>query len=94
MHEMIASCSEDQTCRVWVSEGNKKQWVQRQEISMNAPLWKVSWSPVGNMLAISSGDNEVRIMSETASGEWVQVQMVSEETSQESSGAAGARPAQ
>jgi hypothetical protein len=43
---------------------------------------------VGNMLAISGGDNQVRIMSETANGEWTQIQVVNEETSQESSGAA------
>ena len=83
MHEMIASCSEDMTCKVWVSEGNKKQWSQRQEIRYDeqVPLWKVSWSPVGNMLAVSGGDNQVRIMSETANGEWVQMQVVNEETS-------------
>lgn len=40
------------------------------------------------MLAISGGDNQVRIMSETANGEWTQIQVVNEETSQESSGAA------
>ena len=51
------------------------------------PLWKVSWSQVGNMLAISGGDNQVRIMSENANGEWVQTQIVNEETSQGSSGA-------
>ena len=39
------------------------------------------------MLAISGGDNQVRIMSEQANGEWVKVQVVNEETSQESSGA-------
>lgn len=89
MHEMIASCSEDGTCKVWVSEGGKKAWQLRQEIRFeeNVPLWKVSWSQVGNMLAISGGDNQVRILSENANGEWVKIQLVNEETSQESSGA-------
>ena len=63
MHEMIASCSEDAKCKVWVSEGGSKgqpmTWSLKQEISFeaNVPLWKVSWSQVGNMLAISGGDN-------------------------------------
>ena len=59
----------------------------KQEISFgaNVPLWKVSWSQVGNMLAISGGDNQVRIMSENADGMWVQIQTVNEENSQESS---------
>ncbi len=61
MQEMIASCSEDATCKVWVSEGGNKKgvWSLKQEIKFdgNVPLWKVSWSQVGNMLAISGGDN-------------------------------------
>ena len=59
----------------------------RQEIGFGGsiPLWKVSWSQVGNMLAISGGDNQVRIMSENANGEWNQIQVVNEESSQEQS---------
>lgn len=41
------------------------------------------------MLAISGGDNQVRIMNENANGAWEQIQVVNEETSQESSGGAG-----
>ena len=90
MHEMIASCSEDATCKVWISQGEQQKgqplkWTLKQEIRFdgNVPLWKVSWSQVGNMLAISGGDNQVRIMSENANGEWNQIQVVNEETSQE-----------
>lgn len=47
MHDMIASCSEDYTCKVWVNQGTseKPNWEVRQEISFgDVPLWKVSWS--------------------------------------------------
>jgi len=57
----------------------------KQEIHLDVPLWKVSWSQVGNMLAISGGDNQVRIMSENANGKWETIQTVNEENSQESS---------
>jgi len=63
MSEMIASCSEDGKCKVWTSKGdpnNKAQPLQWEckEINFNSvPLWKVSWSQVGNMLAISGADN-------------------------------------
>ena len=67
MNEMIASCSEDGTCKVWVSQnqgekGQPLRWVEKAQIpeqpGNNAvPLWKVSWSQVGNMLAVSGGDN-------------------------------------
>ena len=77
MHEMVASCSEDGTCKVWVTQGDGKeasQWAERTVIpNEGVPLWKVSWSQVGNMLAISGGDNSVRIMSESANGEWAKV---------------------
>ena len=47
IHEMIASCSEDATCKVWVSQGDGKKmaWIERQTIGFDGvPLWKVSWS--------------------------------------------------
>ena len=60
MNEMIASCSEDMTCRVWKNNsGDKSNPWKYEEIKFpeQVPLWKVSWSQVGNMLAISGGDN-------------------------------------
>lgn len=33
------------------------------------------------MLAISGGDNQVRIMSEEPNGDWKQIQAINEETS-------------
>ena len=39
----------------------------------NVSLWKVSWSQVGNLLAVSGGDNQVHIMSEETTGEWKEI---------------------
>jgi len=47
------------------------------------PLWKVSWSQVGNLLAISGGDNQVHIMSEDTTGEWKEIQLVNENSAQD-----------
>lgn len=71
MHEMIASCSEDGICKVWKNkkdgQNNSMAWSEKLIMKLeDVPLWKVSWSQVGNMLAISGGDNQVRIMSEDA----------------------------
>lgn len=56
--EMIASCSEDKTAKVWKNNGEKGEWTSKQiNLDEDVPFWKVSWSPVGNMLAISGGDN-------------------------------------
>ena len=76
MNEMIASCSEDMTCRVWKNNsGNKDAPWKYETIAFpeQVPLWKVSWSQVGNMLAISGGDNQVHVMAEEATGEWKQI---------------------
>lgn len=80
---MIATCSEDRTCKVWKFDG-KAQWVERK-ISFQVPLWKVSWSQIGNLLAISGADNKVHVMSEEPNGEWKEIQQISEEFAQEAS---------
>jgi hypothetical protein len=38
---------------------------------------------VGNLLAVSGGDNQVHIMSEDTTGEWKEIQIVNEEHVQE-----------
>lgn len=39
----------------------------------------MSFSQIGNMLAVSGGDNQVLVYKENASGEWEQVSKVNEE---------------
>ena len=80
---MIATCSEDRTCKVWKFDG-KAQWIEKK-ISFQVPLWKVSWSQIGNLLAISGADNKVHVMSEEPNGEWKEIQQISEEFAQEAS---------
>ena len=41
---------------------------------MEFPLCKVSWSQVGNMLAVSDENNTVHLFSEEANGDWVEFQ--------------------
>ena len=57
LHDTIASCSEDQKVKIWRRDQDK--WEVKQEITIGVPAWKVSWSAVGNMLAVSGGDNMV-----------------------------------
>lgn len=47
LHEMIASCSEDCTARVWTHKSDKEGtgWSYKEvKIAEKVPLWKVSWS--------------------------------------------------
>jgi len=62
MRDMIATCGEDQKLKIWKNDfvkQNKDQnnWQLAWEESFPEPVWKCSWSPVGFMLAVSSGDN-------------------------------------
>jgi len=41
----------------------KGSW-QESSIEFEVPLWKVSWSNGGNLLAISGGEDQVVVMSE------------------------------
>jgi hypothetical protein len=34
----------------------RDEW-NAKEIDLKTPVWKVSWSQIGNMLAVSGGDN-------------------------------------
>ena len=65
MHDMIATVGEDQKVRIWKSEPvNQKAQHQQQvwklawERAFGEPVWRCSWSPVGFMLAVCSGDNQ------------------------------------
>ena len=70
---MIASCSEDKTCVVWKPDA--KKGFHATKIQFSVPLWKVSWSLTGCLLAVSGGDDETHVMLEDPSGEWKEMAM-------------------
>eukprot|EP00350_Pseudokeronopsis_sp_OXSARD2_P012871 CAMPEP_0170556326 /NCGR_PEP_ID=MMETSP0211-20121228/16282_1 /TAXON_ID=311385 /ORGANISM="Pseudokeronopsis sp., Strain OXSARD2" /LENGTH=86 /DNA_ID=CAMNT_0010866597 /DNA_START=712 /DNA_END=972 /DNA_ORIENTATION=+ len=80
MHETIASCSEDHKVKIWRNVNpQQNEWALIKELSLGVPAWKVSWSMVGNMLAVSGGDNQVQILKENTNGDWEVVSKVNEE---------------
>jgi len=74
----IASCSQDHRVVIWtgVQDGAKFEWTP-YVIQQDAPVWRVSWSVTGNVLAVSLGDNKVILWKETDK-KWVQVNELSE----------------
>ena len=74
---MVASCSDDKTVKIWkkkgvAEKGQPVNWhLSQQEINLGKPLSKVSWSQVGNVLAVSDAENSVHLFNEQANGEWV-----------------------
>lgn len=73
----IASCSQDHTCVLWRLEEHG-QWSSIELPKFTAPVWRVSWSITGNILAVASGDNQVTLWKEVADKEWRQISSVTE----------------
>jgi len=76
-YETIASCSEDQSVYIW-RKGKEGDWESTLIVKLSAPVWRVSWSPTGNMLSVAAGDNVVTIYKETLQGSWEVVAKIGE----------------
>ena len=77
----IASASQDKTVRIWTTEPGRapaeEQWTATP-LEFDAVLWRASWSPTGNVLAVSQGNNKVSLWKETLGGKWEEVRTVVE----------------
>lgn len=69
---MVASCSEDQTVLIW-EQKDGGDWKPTLLHQYEAPVWRVSWSITGNLLAVSSGDSDVSLWKTSLEGKWVRV---------------------
>jgi len=65
----IASCSEDKTVVIW-TEDRTGVWRKAKTLKFTTKCWRVSWSIMGNILAVSQGDNKVSLWKEAVDGEW------------------------
>lgn len=75
----IASCSEDRTVAIWNQEMDGQPWKQQARLELPAPVWRVSWSVTGSILAAACGDNTVQLYKETTDSEWVPVTSFNEQ---------------
>jgi protein transport protein SEC13 len=69
----IATCSEDKTIAIWSQEMEGQPWKLQARLTLPAPVWRVSWSVTGSILAAACGDNTVQLYKETTDNEWVPV---------------------
>ena len=76
------SGGEDNYVKIWKRE-QEGEWELEKEISKEAPVWRVEFSPVGGLLSVCSGDNQTSIYKEKVEGngarEWVQEEVLNEE---------------
>jgi len=76
---IVASCSEDRTVIIWTQIGHGTAWVPKLLNKFDAPVWRLSWSVTGSILAVSSGDSTVTLWKTNLDGDWSQVSTVQDE---------------
>ncbi|KAL3910209.1 MAG: hypothetical protein SGILL_007784 [Bacillariaceae sp.] len=75
---MIASCSEDRSVLIWTQNGANEEWKATLLHTFDAPVWRVSWSVTGHILAVSSGDSDVALWKKGIDGKWYQMEATDE----------------
>ena len=78
-YNIIASCSEDRDVLIWgqVADAHDK-WEVKHRMSFEAPVWRVSWSVTGNILAVSTGDHKVSLWKQSVDEKWETISQVDE----------------
>lgn len=71
---MFASCSEDRSVYIWKQrERYSGPWEPTLLRTFEAPVWRVSWSVTGTVLAVSTGDHKVTLWKQSVDESWVQI---------------------
>lgn len=67
---ILASCGEEGRVIIHKQRAEKGEWEKAATLSFEHPVWRLSWSVTGNILAVSGGDNNVTLWKEDLSGKW------------------------
>jgi len=76
--EIIASCDHNGEVRIWTKNAGIYTWESQVLPKFGFPMWHVSWSVTGNILAVSGGDNHVSLWRESPDGTWNSISEQSE----------------
>lgn len=79
-YNIIASCSEDRTVYIWKQTEAGGVWTPTLLHKFDAPVWRLSWSVTGNVLAVSTGDHMVTLWKQSVDETWVQITSVDDST--------------
>lgn len=77
-YNTIASCSEDRSVIIWKQASASAPWSPTVMQVFDAPVWRVSWSITGNVLAVSTGDHKVTLWKQSVDESWMQISTVGE----------------
>jgi protein transport protein SEC13 len=74
----VASCAEDGTVHIHTQSAAGAPWTSRCLHDFQVPVWTVSWSLTGNILAVAAGTSDVTLWKENLGGGWEQVSQAGE----------------
>ncbi|CAH7671141.1 COPII-coated vesicle component Sec13 [Phakopsora pachyrhizi] len=73
----LASAGQDRIVNVWTQDGTRGAWKQHMldptgcgGNRFSGPVWRLSWSVGGNVLAVTAGDGKVTLWKENLKGRW------------------------
>lgn len=70
-YRTLATCSQDRTVKIWRQQEVDGELVQLSELPpYSEAVWKLSWNIVGNILAVTTGDNKVTLLKEGMDDGW------------------------
>jgi protein transport protein SEC13 len=69
----IASAGQDGKVLIWTQTEPGGAWRPHTLVDAKTPVWRVSWSVFGNVLAVADGNNTVTLWKESLDGQWAQV---------------------
>lgn len=70
----IATAGQDGQVFAWNERTDGSGWEKALVHDFKAPVWKVSWSVTGGILAVADGNNAVSLWKESLDGTWQQVE--------------------
>jgi protein transport protein SEC13 len=74
---LLAACADDGRVTFFRQSKGAQEWSVSYLPAFKSPVWKLSWSVTGRLLAVSCGDNTVTVWKENVTGStWQQLSSV------------------
>ena len=64
--------------KIWQQDIGDSAWTVSLLHTFGAPVWRLSWSITGNVLAVSTGDHKVTLWRQAADEKWMQITDIDE----------------